>query len=84
MIDNSLLELFSAEDEVKRWNAEWENAAGRMELAKIRRNAAYLISQYEPVNSLGIDRKILANLLHFVVKHGSMDRLARELKETAK
>jgi hypothetical protein len=79
--DNSLLRLFRAEDEVRRWTAEWENASGRMELAKVKQRAAYLISQYEPINSIGIDRKILLELLDFVTVHGDMERMKRNLSE---
>ena len=72
--------LFDCEERVRRWRAEWENASARMELAKINENCARLISQYEPVDSLGIDREILRILLSYV-RHGDLSRLDRDYEE---
>ena len=59
----------SNNDTVKRWMAERENATARMELAKSRECCNLLISQHDPVSSLGIDRKALKILLDFVQHH---------------
>ena len=72
-----LTRLFQAEDKVLRWRAESENASGRLELAKMRRNMAQLLSQHEPVASLGLDRERLRLVLDFV-SHGDEARLQRE------
>lgn len=64
-------------DEVRRWIAEKENATARMELAKTRECCRLLVSQYDPVFSLGIDREKLKVLLSFVQHHDTA-RLRRE------
>jgi len=61
----------------KRWTAERENASARLELAKMRECCALLVSQYDPVFSLGIDRAKLKVLLAFVQHHDTA-RLRRE------
>ena len=50
--DFDLVHLYNAEDRTRRWRAESENAAARLELAKRDENAARLLSQHEPVHSL--------------------------------
>lgn len=73
----SLDKLFAAQGEVRRWKAETENATARLELARIRERSALLISQHDPVNSLGIDREKLRAVLAFL-EHGDLKRLERE------
>ncbi|WP_369913922.1 hypothetical protein AB8810_12910 [Xanthomonas sp. NCPPB 3005] len=70
--------LFLADCEVRRWRAERENATARLELAQAKAARARLLSQYEPVNSLGIDRETLRALLAFTSHHDEQ-RLKREL-----
>lgn len=67
----------SNNDTVRRWMAERENAEARMELARMRECCRLLISQYDPVFSLGIDRERLKVLLDFV-QHQDPARLRRE------
>lgn len=64
-------------DTVRRWMAERENADARLELARVRECCKLLVSQYDPVSSLGIDRERLAVLLDFV-QHHDTSRLRRE------
>lgn len=71
--------LMSRQNETVRWRVEVENAAARLELAKIRERMAYLISQHEPVNSLGLDRERLRLALRYL-EHGNLTRLENELK----
>lgn len=73
--------LFSQHDKVARWKAEWENASARMELEKIRERHAVLLSQHEPVASLGLDRERLRLALAYVVQHGDLARLGRDFEE---
>lgn len=66
-------------EEVRRWQAERENANARLALAQARRCCALLVSQHEPVHSLGIDRERLRVLLDFVQHHDAA-RLRREVE----
>ena len=65
-------------DKVSRWKAERENASARLEIAQMKEAARLLVSQYDPVHSLGIDRKKLEVLLSFVCHHRDTSRLRRE------
>ena len=60
--------------------AEWENSIARYELAQQNERCAMLMSQHEPVASLGLDRERLRLVLAFV-KHGDLQRLDREFLE---
>ncbi len=64
-------------NEVRRWLAEGENASARLELARMRECCRLLVSQHDPVHSLGIDRVALSVLLDFV-QHHDTNRLRRE------
>ena len=77
---STLAQLFSAQDQVARWRAERENATARLELAQANECMAFLISQHEPLHTLGIDRNTLATLFSFV-RHHDKARLDRELRE---
>ena len=78
-MSDDLQHLFYTEEEVRRWSAERENASARLQLAQMKKSMATLISQYEPVNSLNIDREKLRHILNYV-QHGDMSRLLRETK----
>jgi hypothetical protein len=67
----------SNNDTARRWVAERENAEARLELARTRECCALLLSQYDPVCSLGIDRARLEVLLDFVQHHDTA-RLRRD------
>ena len=67
----------SNNDTVRRWMAEYENASARLELARTRECCALLLSQHDPVYSLGVDRARLKVLLDFVLHHDPA-RLRRE------
>jgi hypothetical protein len=73
--------LFQEQDREARWRAEVENATARLELARMRKHMAHLISQHEPVASTGLDRGKLKHLLAYV-QHGDLKRLERELHHT--
>lgn len=64
-------------DEVRRWKAEGENASARLELARTRECCRLLISQHDPVFSMGVDRDVLKILLGFIAHHDTA-RLRRE------
>ena len=64
-------------DAVRRWMAEHENATARLELERTQECCHLLVSQYDPVSSLGIDRDALKVLLSFV-QHHDPSRLRRE------
>lgn len=67
-------------DDVARWKAERENATARLDLAQTQACCRLLLSQYDPVFKLGIDRKKLKVLLDFV-QHHDPARLQREVEE---
>lgn len=77
---NDLGRLLHARDITARWRAESENASARLELSQYRERMAYLLSQHEPVASLGLDRERLRLALAFVL-HGDAKRLVRDLEE---
>lgn len=74
---NDLRNLFQTQDVVRRWQAESENAAARLELAQHSERMAHLLSQHEPVASLGLDRERLRLVLQFI-NHGDLARLDRD------
>lgn len=65
-----------------RWRAEGENAAARVQLCIVDESSALLLSQHEPVHSLGINRDQLRILLRYV-RGGDVARMNRELAEMA-
>ena len=67
----------SNNDTVRRWMVEYENASAQLELARTRECCALLLSQHDPVYSLGVDRARLKVLLDFVLHHDPA-RLRRE------
>jgi Zn finger protein HypA/HybF involved in hydrogenase expression len=67
----------SNNDTVKRWMAERENASARLDLARTQECCKLLLSQHDPVTSLGINRDALKVLLDFV-QHHDVARLKRE------
>jgi hypothetical protein len=67
----------SNNDETLRWIAEGENASARLELSRTRECARLLLSQYDPVHMLGLDRHKLKVLLDFL-QHHDPNRLQRE------
>ena len=80
---SDLAHLFHAQDRTKRWRAEWENASARMELAQHEERIAHLLSQHEPVASLGLDRERLGLALAYI-QHGDIARLNRDFYELRK
>ena len=67
-------------DTVRRWIAERENANAQIELARMKECCNLLLSQNEPVESLGVDRNALKVLLDFV-RHHDLDRLRRDAEK---
>ena len=65
--------------DVKRWRAERETADARLSLAKTKECARLLLSQHDPVASLGVERDKLRVLLDFI-QHHDVERLRRECK----
>lgn len=80
---NDLADLYTANGHVLRWKAERENADARLSLARASEARAYLLSQHEPVASLGLDRNVLRVLLSFTAHHDKA-RLVRELATLTK
>ena len=72
-----LRRLFFEEDNVLRWKAERENSSARLDLARAKRNCAFLISQHEPVNSLNVNRDVLREILSYIW-HGDIKRLEKK------
>lgn len=72
--------LFMEDERVAKWKAEREAATANLQIARMNQACARLISQHEPVTSLGIDRERLRLVLNYV-RHGDMDRLNREFEE---
>ncbi len=64
-------------DAARHWSAERENADARLTIARARECCKLLVSQHDPVHSLGIDRAVLKVLLDFVW-HQDTRRLRRE------
>lgn len=79
-MSHDLQVLFMAQEKTARRRAEWEGSEARMVLAQYEERMAHLLSQYDPVAALGIDRDRLRLLLSFV-RHGDLRRLAREVSE---
>ena len=75
---SDLQRLFTAQDHELRWMAERENATARLEIARVRKHAATLISQHEPLVSIGVDREKLRAIFEYLF-HGSVERLKREI-----
>jgi len=71
--------LIEAGKDVDRWHAEWENASARMDIAKMKKAMAHLLSQHEPVHSLGIDREKLRIALSFI-QHQDLNRVMRDIQ----
>lgn len=78
MSANDLNALFEAEEAVRRWTAEWENASARMQLAKHHRNIRCLLSQADPFKKYGINREQMRAIFSYI-GHGDMARLERDL-----
>jgi hypothetical protein len=77
--DNFARYLSSQTETKWRW-AERENADARWQLAKMRENAAMLLSQHEPLHGTGIDRNVIGALFSFLA-HSDVGRLNRELTD---
>ena len=71
--------LFKAEEEVAKWKAERNYTTARLEIATMRKNMRYLISQHEPLNSSDIDREKLRYIFSYI-EHGSILRLRKEIE----
>jgi hypothetical protein len=63
---NDLATMFKHQDEKRRWMAERENATARYELACIKERLAEMLSQHEPVASLGLDRDALRKVIDYI------------------
>lgn len=69
-------QLMHADTKVKHRKAECEAADAKLEIARMLRNIAFLLSQHEPVATLGLDREALRRALDFV-QHGDVERCLR-------
>lgn len=74
---SDLQDLFHAQDDVKRWRAERENASARLQIASYGERVAYLLSQHDPIASLGLDREKLRIVFNYL-EHGNITRLYAE------
>lgn len=63
---NDLAMAFKERDNVTRWMAEGENATTRLEMAQLKERLWLILSQHEPVASLGLDRDKLRIVLDFI------------------
>ncbi len=64
-------------DAARHWAAARDSATAQLELTRTRECCRLLVSQHDPVFSLGIDRAALKVLLDFVQHHDTA-RLRRE------
>jgi hypothetical protein len=64
-------------DELTRWIAERENATARCELARMKERLWLVLSQHEPVNSLGLNREALRKVLEHILNGTSINPEAR-------
>jgi hypothetical protein len=78
MSDLSL--LFLEEARVAQWEAERSSATANLQIAKMNRRCAYLISQHDPVTMMGLDRERLRLVLSYV-RHGDIERLKHEFEQ---
>ena len=62
----------SAQETTRKYRAERDAATARVDLAEMRERCAQLISQHEPLNTLGLDRDAVARPLRFV-QSGRLD-----------
>jgi hypothetical protein len=67
-------------DAARHWSAARENATAQLDLARTRECCRLLISQHDPIFSLGIDRDALKVLLSFV-QHHDTSRLRRDCEQ---
>ena len=72
--------LFKADEKVSRWTAERNYASAKLDVELMNRNMRYLISQYEPLCYIGVDRNKLRIIFSYV-NHGDLKRLKREIEE---
>ncbi len=72
--------LFAAQSMSARRRAEREAASANLELALVKEHMAMLMSQHEPVASLGLDRERLRIALKFL-SHGDAHRAQKDLAE---
>lgn len=77
---SDLENLYHAQEHTRHWRAECENASARLELAQWKERMAQLMSQYQPVASLELDRERLRLALEFV-RHGDIRRLDRDFAD---
>ena len=75
--------LFKAERTVDRWRAERNYASSQLDLAMMRRNMRLLISQYEPLHSIDINRGRLRVIFSYV-EHGNVTRLKKEVEDVSR
>ncbi len=74
-----LANLFNAQDNVRLWRNAVESAQANLEIAMVKANCNLLLSQYEPVNKMNIDREKLKIIFSFIW-HGQLDRLQRDFE----
>jgi hypothetical protein len=74
-----LSNFFHAQDETARWRAESERASARLDIARMKQSMALLISQFEPLESIGLDRDKLRVIFSYI-GHGDLGRLARDIQ----
>lgn len=75
-----LTRYFNAQDKTAWRRAEWEGSIARLELAQREERTALLLSQHEPVATLGLDREALRLALQFI-GHGDLSRLERDRRD---
>lgn len=77
-MSDAFQQLLYADEHLHRQRAEYEAAAAKLEIAKMKRNIAYLLSQHSPVHESGVDREHLRALLGFI-SHGDVKRVIAHL-----
>lgn len=64
--EHDLATMFKHQDEQRRWIAERENAAARLEMAQIKERLAEMLSQHEPVEGMRINREDLRKIIDYI------------------
>lgn len=56
----------SAQETTRRYRAERNAASAHVDAAEMRERCAQVMSQHEPLNTLGIDREAARRLVRFI------------------
>lgn len=75
-----LQRVYLRTETVARYREAREAASAKLEVAQMELSMAHLLSRFNPLESLGIDRDAFRILISYI-HHGDMPRLDREVDE---